>query len=67
MYLFLMAHSSRIDANFLKGAPEIGVTINHFFKKNKGHKPDIAVSNCNASVLTIKFHHGLLNHWLELA
>jgi len=36
MYLFLMAHSFRIDANFLKGAPEIGVTTNHFLIKIKG-------------------------------
>jgi hypothetical protein len=37
MYLFLMAHSSRIDANFLKGAPEIGVTRNQISgRKKKG-------------------------------
>lgn len=63
MYRFFMAHSSRMDANFLNGAPEFnnvsnksrisGMTIEHICFKSRKQ--------------TFKLNHGLLDHRFELA
>jgi hypothetical protein len=71
MYLFLMAHSSRIDAYFLKGAA--GNWRHRISDLEKGHEPlrnvmIISKSSEHSRVHhTIKFDHSLLDHWLELA
>ena len=63
MYRFFMAHSSRMDANFLNGAPKFnnvsnksriaGMKIEHVCFKTRKH--------------TFQLNHGLLDHRFELA
>lgn len=71
MYRFLMAHSSLMDANFKKGAPEISISllVNHVFlvaksknKRNEGISSSI--SSCKTK-LTFKLHHCLLDYRLK--
>jgi hypothetical protein len=73
MYLFLIAHSSRIEANFINGAPEKKIVQgNKSASCSKIYNAQLH-SNANKNrhigkfVLTVKLHHSLLDHWFELA